>query len=92
VSFICLDEADFFPPGQQDARNVSEKYIAKSNPWIVMVSTPNAPDGLFDGIEKEKEATCLYLRVFLGYAYGLDKIYSQAEITAAKQSPSPSIF
>ena len=47
--FILLDEADFFPPGQQqDARDVSERYIAKSNPWIVMVSTPNAPDGLFE--------------------------------------------
>ena len=38
VSFIFLDEADFFPIGQQqDARDVSERYIAKSNPWIVMV-------------------------------------------------------
>ena len=47
VSFILLDEADFFPPGQQqDARDVSERYIAKSNPWIIMVSTPNAPEGL----------------------------------------------
>jgi hypothetical protein len=47
VSFILLDEADLFPPGQQqDARDVSERYIAKSNPYIVMVSTPNnAPDG-----------------------------------------------
>jgi hypothetical protein len=28
-----VDEADFFPPGQQqDARDVSERYIAKSNP------------------------------------------------------------
>ena len=54
VSFILLDEADFFPSGQQqDAREVSERYIAKSNPWIVMVSTPNAPDGLFEKIERE---------------------------------------
>jgi late competence protein required for DNA uptake (superfamily II DNA/RNA helicase) len=45
VSFIYLDEADFFPQ-HQDARDVSERYIAKSNPWIVMVSTPNAPEGL----------------------------------------------
>ncbi len=31
VSFIPLDEADFFPPCQQnDARDVSERYIAKS--------------------------------------------------------------
>ena len=30
VSFILLDEADFFPVGQQqDARDVSERYIAK---------------------------------------------------------------
>jgi late competence protein required for DNA uptake (superfamily II DNA/RNA helicase) len=38
VSFILLDEADFFPAGQQaDARDVSERYIAKSNPYIVIV-------------------------------------------------------
>jgi late competence protein required for DNA uptake (superfamily II DNA/RNA helicase) len=54
VSFILLDEADFFPPRQQaDARDVSERCIAKSNPYIVMVSTPNAPDVLFERIEKE---------------------------------------
>jgi hypothetical protein len=45
VSFFYLGESDFFPPGQQhDARDVSERYIAKYNPWIVMVSTPNAPE------------------------------------------------
>ena len=38
VTFIYLDETDFFPIGQQqDVRDVSERYIAKSNPWIVMV-------------------------------------------------------
>jgi late competence protein required for DNA uptake (superfamily II DNA/RNA helicase) len=31
VSFILLDEADFFPPGQQqNARGVSDRSIAKS--------------------------------------------------------------
>ncbi len=68
VSFILLDEADFFPPGQQqDARDVSERYIAKSNPYIVMVSTPNAPDGLFERIEKESEETLQkdFLRLYL---------------------------
>ena len=89
VSFIYLDEADFFPPGQQqDARDVSERYIAKSNPWIVMVITPNAPDGLFEKIEREPENTCLYKRLFLDYTYGLDRIYTRAEIEKAKASPS----
>ena len=89
VTFIYLDEADFFPTGQQqDARDVSERYIAKSNPWIVMVSTPNAPDGLFERIERESEETCLYKRMFLDYTYGLDRIYTSEEIALAKQSPS----
>jgi hypothetical protein len=89
VSLILLDEADFFPPGQQaDARDVSERYIAKSNPYIVMVSTPNAPDGLFERIEKEPEDTCLYKRIFLDYTYGIGKIYTADEIEKAKQSPS----
>ena len=53
-----------------------------------MVSTPNAPEGLFDRIEKEPESTCLYKRLFLDYTYGLNKIYTQDEISAAKTSPS----
>jgi hypothetical protein len=89
VSFILLDEADFFPPGQQqDARDVSERYIAKSNPYIIMVSTPNAPEGLFERIEKEAEDTCLYKRIFLDYTYGIGKIYTAEEIEKAKASPS----
>jgi hypothetical protein len=89
VAFIYLDEADFFPPGQQqDARDVSERHIAKSNPWIVMSSTPNAPEQLFDRIEHEPKSTCLYKRLFLDYTFGLNRIYTEAEIAAAKQSPS----
>src|SRR3954452_7659614 len=53
-----------------------------------MVSTPNAPDGLFESIEKEPEETCIYKRLFLDYTYGLDKIYTREEIQKAKQSPS----
>ena len=47
--FILIDEGDFFrKEEQEDVRHVSERYIAKSDPYIVMVSTPNAPDGLFE--------------------------------------------
>ena len=87
--FILLDEADFFRKSEQeDVRHVSERYIAKSDPYIVMVSTPNAPDGLFESIEKEPEETCIYKRLFLDYTYGLDRIYTGEEIDKAKQSPS----
>jgi phage terminase large subunit len=53
-----------------------------------MVSTPNAPGGLFQRIEQEPFDTCLYKKIFLDYTYGLDKIYIKAEIEKAKQSPS----
>ena len=53
-----------------------------------MVSTPNAPDGLFERIEKESEETCIYKRLFLDYTYGIGKIYSEEEIQKAKASPS----
>jgi hypothetical protein len=44
---------------QEEVRSVSEHYIAKSDPFIVMVSTPNAPDGLFQKIEQELADNCI---------------------------------
>jgi hypothetical protein len=90
-AYRALDkpEGDFFRKSEQeDVRHVSERYIAKSDPYIVMVSTPNAPDGLFEHIEKEPEGVCLYKRMFLDYTYGVGKIYTAEEIEKAKASPS----
>ena len=76
--FILLDEGDYMPKFQQDdVRHVTERYIAKSDPFIVMVSTPNAPGGLFERIEKEPFETCIYKKIFLDWTYGLDKIYTR---------------
>ena len=87
--FIFFDEADMFRKGEQeDVRHVSERYIGKSDPYIVMESTPNNPGGLFYQIENEPEDTCLYKRLKLDYTYGLNKIYSEDEIEKVKHSPS----
>ena len=87
--FILIDELDFLPKFQQeDCRSVAERYIAKSNPFIIMVSTPNRPDGLLNQIEKEPFDTCLYKKFFLDYLWGINKIYSDEEIATAKLSPS----
>lgn len=68
VKFIFLD-GDFLSPGQQqDACAISERYIAKSDPYIVMVSTPNQPEGLIEDIEWEPDDKCLYQKIFLPYA------------------------
>lgn len=87
--FIFIDEADMFRKGEQDdVRFVTERYIGKSDPYIVMVSTPNAPNGLFDRIEREHESECIYKRIKLDYTYGIGKIYTKEEIEKAKKSPS----
>ena len=87
--FILIDEGDFFRKSEQeDVRFVTERYIGKSDPYIIMVSTPNAPNGLFDKIEREPEQTCIYKRLKFDYTYGLDRIYSKQEIDKAKKSPS----
>ena len=72
----------------EEVRQVAERYIAKVDPFIVMVSTPNAPGGLFEKIEKEPFDTCIYKKVFLDYTYGVDKIYTKEEIDNARMSPS----
>jgi hypothetical protein len=89
VSFILFDEADFFAKSEQiEARHIAERYIIKSGPYIVFVSTPNAPGGLFETIERELESTCMYKRIKLDYKYGLGKIYSIEEIEKGMSSSS----
>jgi len=51
-----------------------------------MVSTPNAPTGLFEKIEKEPDASCIYKRLKMDYTYDLDHIYSRQEIDKSKKS------
>ena len=41
---------------------------------------------LFERIEKEPDSTCPYKRLFLDYAFGLDRICTEGEIRAAKAS------
>ncbi len=86
--FILVDEGDFFRKAEQEqVRFVTERYIGKSDPYIVMVSTPNVPNGLFEKIEQEPENSCIYKRLKMDYTYGVDKIYTRQEIEKAKKSP-----
>ena len=80
VSFIYLDEAEVLPPGQQqDARDVSERYIQQENPYIIMCR--NLRYQMADRrIEKEPEESCLYLEFISGLYSGLGKIYTEEEI------------
>jgi hypothetical protein len=87
VCFILVDEGDFFSKKEQTVvRDSMERYIGKTPPQIVWVSTPNLPDGLFDKMEKEKNS--IYHRIFWHFTLGMNKIYGEQEIEIAKLSPS----
>ena len=85
VFWIMLDEADFFPPHQQqEARAVAEGYRIKSNPWIIMVSTPNKRGGIYETIEKQPEEEHGYKKLEYLYERGLGRIYDPKEIEQEK--------
>jgi hypothetical protein len=85
VFWIMLDEADFFPPFQQsEARAAAEGYRIKSNPWIIMVSTPNKRGGIYETIEKQPEQEHGYKKLEYLYQRGLNKIYDPKEIEQEK--------
>ena len=84
VCFVFVDEGDFFPKAQQrQVRPNVERYRIKSNPFIVMVSTPNAPGGLFEQMEREEESK--YHRLKLDYTYGLGKLYDPVFLEQEKK-------
>ena len=87
--FIFLDEADFFRANDiQEVRDTTERYIAKSKPYIVMVSTPDKPDKLFQQIEEEQEDQTIYRRLFFNYQWGINKMFTEEEMVIQRISPS----
>jgi len=84
---VMLDEADFFPSRYQDeARTVAERYIPKTNPHILLISTPNLPGGLFERMEDETDNG--YIMKHMDYKIGLNKVFREEDIITAKKSPS----
>src|SRR3990167_4380581 len=85
---VFLDEGDLFPIGQQqEAREVAERYIAKTNPYIIWISTPYLPGGLYETIENEKK--CLYRRKIMLLDRALKSgRYTQSQVDVWEQSPS----
>ena len=89
LAYIFVDEADFFKRSlQKEIRTVVERYIAKTNPFVYMVSTPNKPYGLFWEIYAEPDDQCIYKRYRFDWRDGLGCIFTQREINEQKKTPS----
>jgi hypothetical protein len=89
LKVILIDELEFFEPGERAIlRDVVERYIGKSNPYIIMVSTPgfDPNTSLMKMIEQEQES--IYRKFVMDYTVGLGKIYSETELSIARLHPS----
>jgi hypothetical protein len=68
------EKADFFPSGQE-VLQISERYIGNSDPYIILVSTPDKPGGLMETIKKTQNL-CIP-KIYLPYIVGVNTIYSK---------------
>jgi late competence protein required for DNA uptake (superfamily II DNA/RNA helicase) len=83
VKVILLDEAGFFPVGQQhEVKAVTEGYRIKTNPTICIVSTPNKPGDFYESIDRDPNS--IYKKIQLHYSVGSDKIYNPQQIEQEK--------
>ena len=89
VAIVFQDEASFFEINQaNDAIDVSHRYIAKSDPYLIVVSTPNKPGDMLHMISEQPEEKCIYRRIYLPYTVGIGNIFSQKDIEIVKRSTS----
>jgi len=90
LAFILVDEADFFRKSlQKEIRTVIERYVAKTNPFVYLVSTPDKPYGLFYELFREqKKDDSIYKLYEFNYEWGLGTIFTKKEIKDQMRSPS----
>jgi hypothetical protein len=86
VSYLFVDEADHFQDSViTELRHAITRYEEKSQCTTIMVSTPNAPMGLFETIEKDPNSK--YEKIALPFQVSLNKIYDPLEIEKKKLEP-----
>lgn len=89
LAFILVDEAAFFRKSlQKEIRKVIERYIAKTNPFVYLVSTPNQPNGMFYEIFREEKENSIYKQYEFDYTWGEGRIFTRKEIKEQERSPS----
>lgn len=89
LAYILVDEADFFRRSlQKEIRKVIERYVAKTNPFVYLVSTPGQPYGLFYEIFEEEKENSIYKQYKFNYEWGEGNIFTRTEIKEQMRSPS----
>jgi hypothetical protein len=89
VSLIFVDEASFIPNKEMnEVYDIIMRNVTKSNPYVIVVSTPNKPGDFLYKIMKEPLETSIFKKLYLDYTYGENKIYSKEDVDKIKNSSS----
>jgi hypothetical protein len=84
---IILEESAFWDISlQREALDTAERYIGKSDAYVILISTSNRPGDLMEKIFLEHDDMCIYERRRLDYRVGENLIYTPSEILEAKRS------
>lgn len=71
---------------QDNLIDVSHRYILKSNPWIVFVSTTNKGGDIMHKISLEKDS--LWTKLYFDYRVAVNHMWTPQEVEHMKRSPS----
>ncbi len=92
ISFIFVDEAAFFRIREQDKiRDAIERYIAKTNPFIVWVSTPRGRGAFHEIYTEALEGKNAYHALTLPYTVALNRLL-EAEYIELQKSIKGRLF
>lgn len=88
-TLILYDEADFCPPSLiEDVRDAIERYFPKSDPYTILGSTANEPNGFMERIEKMDEERRLYKILYWLEDKVRGTMYTEEELALAQLSDS----
>lgn len=84
VCIIC-DELDYYKQDADILRECVERYVPKTNPWIIACSTPDPVNSLM--YQMEHEHPSIYSKLALTWE-DCREMYSLEDIATARRSPS----
>jgi hypothetical protein len=89
IKFILCDEADHYDlSDSEQLLPILEALLPKSQPKIVLVSTPGPIGSLMYKLYREPEHTCRYRRLYIPYTKAVGTMFSDEEIAKAKLQPN----
>jgi len=88
LKVIIVDELDYLVEAPERAilRDVIERYLAKTDPYIILISTPGKDPNTSLMKQIEDEENSIYRKFIFDWTTGYNKIYSDADIAIAKRS------